>query len=352
VISLDDEAALAAADPRGMLAAVLAMPSHAREGYRIGRGIGRLPSVDGVTAITYCGMGGSAVAGDVFRALAAGRLPLPVEVIRGSSLPEYCGPHTLVLVSSYSGDTAEALACFEEAIRRGCRTIAVTSGGTLAARAGEVGAAVAIVPGGFVPRAAFGYLSLGWLGVLETAGLMPPLAADVEESAAELERIVATGAPSVPTSANPTKTLATAIGARTPVIWGGEGIGAVAAMRWKTQLNENAKVPAWSSSLPELDHNEIVGWSAGSGSRSFVVALRDPGEPREISLRFPLSLEIARDAGARTEEVHAQGRSALARLLSLVLVGDLTATYLGLARRVDPTEMDAIVRLKQELARA
>ena len=352
MIPLDDEASLAAADPRGMLAAIQALPSHCREGYGIGRSVGRLPSVEGVTAITFCGMGGSAVAGDVFRVLSADRLPLPVEVVRGPSLPEYCGPHTLVLASSYSGDTAEVLACFEEAIHRGCRTIALTSGGALAARAGEVGTAVAVVPSGFVPRAAFGYLTLGWLGVLETAGLVPPLAADVEEAAAELEDVVAAGGSSVPTPENPPKALATAIGDRTPVVWGGEGVGAVAALRWKTQMNENAKVPAWSSALPELDHNEVVGWSAGTGTNVFVIALRDAGEAREIALRFPLSLEIVRDAGARTEEIHARGRSVLSRVLSLVAMGDLTATYLGLARGADPTEMEAIVRLKQELAKA
>jgi glucose/mannose-6-phosphate isomerase len=134
------------------------------------------------------------------------------------------------------------------------------------------------------------------------------------------------------------------------VIWGAAGIAAVAAARWKAEWNENAKLPAFASALPELDHNEVVGWSEGRGEPFFLVALRHAGENPEIAARFPLSIEIARSSGMEVEEVWAGGDSALARLLELVLRGDLASTYVAIARGVDPSPIEAIARLKQALA--
>jgi glucose/mannose-6-phosphate isomerase len=347
---LDDERALRAGDPSGMLDAVLGFPGHAREGYGLGRAAPDLPSAEGVANVAFVGMGGSAVSGDVLRALMADRLRVPVVVIRSPELPEWVGPHTLVVASSYSGDTAETLSAFEEAVRRGARIVAVTAGGELGRRASELALGRAVVPGGFQPRAALGYLALATLGALEAAGLLPALHADVEASVTELRAIADRMAPGVPTSINPAKQLAEAIGERGVVVWGADGIGAVAAARWKTQLNENAKVPAWASALPELDHNEVVGWSADRGHGTFLVALRHEGEHPDVAARFPLSVAIAEQAGVRSQEVWARGRSALTRLLSLVLVGDLTSTYLALAREVDPTPVEAITRLKEAIA--
>jgi len=347
---LDDERSMRPGDPSGMLEAVLGLPTHAGEGYELGLAAADLPSAEGVTNVAFCGMGGSAVSGDVLRVLMADRLRVPVVVVRSPELPEWVGPHTLVVASSYSGGTAETLSASEEAVRRGARIVAVTSGGELGRRAEELALGRAIVPGGFQPRAAIGYLAFATLGALERAGLLPPMRGDVEACAAELRAIADQMAPGVPTSINPAKQLAEAIGDRVPVIWGADGIGAVAAARWKTQLNENAKVPAWASALPELDHNEVVGWSAGQGHGTFLVALRHEGEHPDVAVRFPLSVAIAEEAGALAQEVWARGRSALTRLFSLVLVGDLTSTYLALAREVDPTPVEAIARLKEALA--
>jgi glucose/mannose-6-phosphate isomerase len=208
------------------------------------------------------------------------------------------------------------------------------------------------VPGGFVPRAAFAYLTFGMLGTLEAAGLVPPLASDVRETVGELDTLVAKLGPDSPREDNPAKRLAWNLGDRRPVVWGVEGIGSVAASRWKAQFNENAKVPAWWSSLPELDHNEVVGWSDGEGIPWFVVGLRHEGEHPDVAVRFDPSLEIARGAGAVTEQVWAAGHIPLARLCSLVVTGDFTTTYLALGRGVDPSTMEAIDHLKAVLAEA
>lgn len=347
---LDDRAALDAADPGRMLETVCLLPAQCREGYKIGLGAGDLPSAEGIGSIAFCGMGGSAVAGDMLSALAGPRLRLPVLVVRNSELPEFCGPHTLVVTSSYSGGTAETLALFEEAIARGCRVLAVTSGGELARRAEQLGIGRVIVPEGSMPRAAFGFLALGALGALEAMGVVPPVAPDLDEAVSEMDGLLSEAGPDVPADRNPAKELARSLGDRIPVVWGAEGIASVAATRWKTQFNENAKVPAFSSTLPELDHNEVVGWSKGKGDAFAVLVLRHDGEPRDTAARVPLSEEIARGSGALVREVRARGRSSLARLLTLVLFGDLVSTYLGLARGVDPSPIEAIANLKRALA--
>ncbi len=352
MIGLDDAEELRAGDPGRMLDAVASLPQHCRQGYAFGLRTAGLPTGDGITAVTFCGMGGSAVAGDVLRTLYRDRLIVPVDVNRSPELPAYCGPHTLVVCSSYSGETAETLACFRRALERGSRVIAVTSGGTLERLATEAGLGVVKVPGGFPPRAAFGYIAFAVLGAIETTGLLPSLAADLEETTSELDELVGRLGPDVPRENNPAKELAWVVGDRMPVIWGAEGFAAVAAARWKTQFNENAKVPAWSSSLPELDHNEVVGWRSPTAESAFVIALRHEGEHPDVAVRFPVSLDIAREAGAVTDEVWGAGRTSMARLLSLVLMGDYSTVYHALAHGVDPTPILAIDRLKAALAEA
>jgi glucose/mannose-6-phosphate isomerase len=350
VTDLDDVAALRSADPQDMLGAVLGFPDDCRAAYDASRILGGLPAADGATSVVSCGMGGSAVAGDVVRSVFRDRLGVPVEVNRSPVLPAYAGPHTLVVCSSYSGNTAETLSSFREAVARGCRVLVITSGGTIAHEAHAAGVPVVPVPGGSQPRAALGHLGFACLGALEAMGLLPALADDVEEAIGCARAVLAAAAPDVPTADNPAKALAASIGDRLPVIWGADGIGSVAAMRWKTQLNENAKIPAWWSSMSELDHNELVGWSGEHGARSIVLALRHGGEDPELPPRFPLSLEAARSSGALVDEVWATGTSALAQLISLIAMGDVASVYVALALGSDPTPVEVIERLKAALA--
>jgi glucose/mannose-6-phosphate isomerase len=349
VTDLDDVRALRGVDASDMLGAISRLADDCRTAYEASRGLD-LPSAEGVSSVVVCGMGGSAMAGELLRSVFRDRLTVPIEVNRGHALPAYAASHTLVLGSSYSGNTSETVAAFDEAVSRGCRLLAVTGGGALAEAATHVGAPIVPLPGGYQPRAALGHLGLASLGALEAMGLVPPMAEDVEEAVQELERLTGHTGPEVPAASNPAKQLAELIGERVPVIWGAEGIGSVAAMRWKTQMNENGKVPAFAASMSELDHNEVVGWTRPYGSSFSLIALRHDGEPGEISTRFGLSYDIARDAGVEVEEVRAGGRSSLARLLGLIEVGDFASAYVGLRRGVDPTPVDVIGRLKTALA--
>jgi glucose/mannose-6-phosphate isomerase len=333
-----------------MLGIVAALGSDAATGYERGKATTGLPSLDGVNSVVFCGMGGSAVAGDVLRQTFRDRLPMPVDVNRSPTLPEFAGPRTLVIASSYSGETSETLGAVEEAARRGCRMLAITSGGRVASLCEERQIAAARVPSGFQPRAALGHLTFAMLGALETAGLLPSLESDVRETVSCIDALASGMGPEVPIAENPAKELASWLGDRVPVIWGAEGIGAVAAMRWKTQCNENGKIPAWHAAMSELDHNEVVGWTEPYGRSHGVIALRHDGEEPEIAERFPLSLAIAADAGAWTEEVRTHARSALARLLDLITRGDHVSVYVAIRRGVDPTPVDVIQRLKAALA--
>ncbi|MFL5798781.1 MAG: bifunctional phosphoglucose/phosphomannose isomerase [Actinomycetota bacterium] len=346
---LDDAGALAANDPSGMLDAVLGLPGQCRDGFRSGREAADLPSGDGVTGMVVCGMGGSGVAGDVVDALYRGRLGVPAVVSKGPELPEFCGKDTLVVASSYSGDTSETLACFEVATGRGCRVVAVTSGGELGRRARERGVAVVPVRAGFQPRAAVGHLAFGLLGALEAMGVIPSLGVEVERVARVLQELGERLGPESPASGNPAKSAAAAIGDRFPVVWGAEGIGAVAATRWRTELNENAKVPAFAGVLPELDHNEVVGWSPGAGERFVLLTLRHPLEHPDVAARFPVSVDVARSSGMLHREVRAEGDTPLSCLMSLLMLGSAVSVYLAALRGVDPTPIDAISRIKREL---
>ena len=332
-----------------MLDAVLRMPAQCEQGYRAGRQAGELPSGDSASSVVVCGMGGSGVAGDVLGALYRDRLGIPIVTVKDFSLPEFCGKDTVVVCSSYSGSTAETLACFEEATARGCRVLATASGGELADRAGAADIAVVPIPAGLQPRAAIGHLVFAVLGALEEMGVLPPLGEEVSQCAATLEQVAADVAPDRGSADNPAKSLAVAIGDRVPVVWGAEGIGAVAARRWKTQFNENAKVPAMASALPELDHNEVVGWSPGAGARFFLVTLRQGAERPDLSARFDVSVDVVAGSGIEHREVRAPGGSGLAELMWLIMVGDATSVYLGLARGADPAPIEAIHRVKRAI---
>ena len=331
-----------------MLRSILSLPDQCRTGYEAGRNTAPLPDALGISSIVVCGMGGSGIVGDVVQALYRDRLGVPLSVVKDPVLPGFCGRDTLVICSSFSGNTQETLACYDEASERGSRTIALTSGGELAGRASERGAAVITIPGDVpAPRAAFGYLVFGALGALEAMGIVPALAEDVVETVRVLAELSTELGPGRDHQA---LRLATELEGHVPVIWGAEGIGSVAAARWKTELNENAKVPAFSSSLPELDHNEVVGWEERAGERFFLIVLRHGFEHPDVAARIPASVQIAESSGLTAREVQHRGESRVAQLLSLVMLGGVTSVCLAFLRGRDPTPIEAIDRLKRTLA--
>ncbi|HXF57380.1 MAG TPA: bifunctional phosphoglucose/phosphomannose isomerase [Actinomycetota bacterium] len=348
---LDDPQALARADPRGMLEVVAGSGRQLLEGLAAGRAAGVVPPPD-LRSVVVCGMGGSAAAGDLARSALGAELPVPLAVVRGYVLPGFCGPGTLVLAVSHSGDTEETLAAYDDALRRGCRVAAVSAGGELARRAERDGVPRASVPGAdLMPRSAVGYLAGAVLGVLEQAGLASGAGPALERTAATLEALARDLGPERPAEENEAKSLALWLMGGTPLVWGSEGVAEGPAMRWKTQLNENAKVPAFHAVLPELDHNEVEGWHPGAGAGYRAVVLRHPGEHPRVAARVEATLASLEGSGLAFRAVQAVGDTPLEWVFSLVLKGDFASTYLALARGVDPTPAPVLAALKERLRR-
>ncbi|HVM11472.1 MAG TPA: SIS domain-containing protein [Actinomycetota bacterium] len=344
MIPLDDEAALRAGDPSGLLDAFATLPRQLREGYAVGLEAA-VPSPADPRAVVLCGVGGSAAAADVVEAALAERADRPVVVLRDDRVPTWVDDRTLVVCLSYSGTTAETIAAAEDASRRRATPIVVASGGPLAREAGE--RAVLVPPSAPAPRAALGWLTGALLGVLEAAGIGGPdgRAAVASE---ELERTVSALTPGVPMAENAAKRVADRLGDRVPVVWAPVPNLLPAALRWKAAFNENAEIPAFASFLPELAHHEVVGWTKQWSDRFAVVGLRAPDEEGPAGDRTRAALDLIAEAGIEHEEIHVGGRD-LAALLGLIAVGDFASTYHALMRGIDPAPIEAIRRLKDRL---
>lgn len=343
---LDDERALRAADPGGLLDAYLRTGDQLVAAYRTATE--QVEPSPGAASVTFCAMGGSAAAGDVVAAAYRDRLPIPVLTVRGYQLPAHCGPDDVVVCVSYSGNTEETLTTYAQATSRGCRVMVVSSGGELAERSGKDGVPAALVPPDVPqPRAALGLLVGAVLGGLR--GLVPA-EGEVEPAAEALSSVAERVAPSVDAVRNPAKSVVTWLGDRIPIVWGSEGVTEAAAFRWKSAFNENAKIPAFSAALPELDHHEVEGWSDGWGGGFRLVVLRHLGDHESVGPRVQATLEAIDGSGLETREVHAPAGPALASALCLMMIGDCVSAYHALVRGIDPAPIQAIARVKARLA--
>jgi len=308
------------------------------------------PRVDAAAEALVLGMGGSAFAGSV-AALVAEAAGRRVVVHRSYGLPLWAAAaRPLVVAVSYSGGTKETLDALEQARSAGLPLAMVGGGGELAALAAAGGRPMVQVCAPPPPRSAAGCLAGAVLRVFEAAGLVPPQAAGLREAADVVERLVGEGTgPAVALADD----LAAALDHRVAVVYGAEGVGALAAYRWKTQINENAKAIAYCSSLPELDHNEIEAWSTYPGisrDRIGVVWLRDPSDDARLARRSDVTRDLLAGRVGLAGEVHAQGEGLLARLFSLVVIGDLVSVSLAERAGVDPMAVEMIASLKERLA--
>jgi len=306
---------------------------------------------EAVRDVAICGMGGSAIAADLVVGAYAERLRRPVSVVRDYGLPGWVGEDTLVLLSSYSGNTEETLTCAMDALERRALIVAVTSGGKLRDFYGAEGVPVIAAPIGLQPRAALLHLLVPLVITLGRLGVIPDPEADLDAARTACAAAADAYGPDAPQEANPAKQLAVALNGAVPLVYGAEATAAV-AYRWKCQLNENAKVPAYWAALPELDHNEIVGFEGMGqlGGQVAVVMLRDPRQHRQVERRFELTRELIEASVRSTYGVVGEGEGTLARVVDLVLLGDFVSLYLACLLGVDPGPVDIIERLKDRLA--
>jgi glucose/mannose-6-phosphate isomerase len=340
--------AVAAVDSTNQIGEILDLHIHLRDAlWRVDSAA--IKACDTPGGVIVAGMGGSAVGGRLAAGAIGPRLHRPLVVTDGYALPGWAGQDTLVLCSSYSGTTEETLAAYDDAGTRGAPRIAVTTGGPLAERARRDGVPVIPVPGGFQPRAAVGYSLVSALEAAAICGAAPSLRDEVEAAAALAETLAAEWGPDGAEDGE-AKALARRLRGTVPVIAGAE-LAAPAAYRWKCQINENAGQPAFASALPEMDHNEAVGWPAAGGFGRFsAVFLEDPGNHPRNRLRSELTAEQAAAGAVVVERVTARGETATERLVSLVLLGDLVSLYLAVLRGEDPASIPPIDQLKAALA--
>ena len=338
-----------ATDSLGMLRATLALPEQMVAAADRAQGLSGLPSIDDVNSVVILGMGGSGIAGDIVAAAAGPFMPVPVVVAKSYELPAFVGEGSLVFAVSFSGDTEEIVGATTEAAVQGAKVVVVSGGGELTRLANAWGAPLVTVPDDIpTPRAGVGALAVPPLIVLEQVGLFPGARKWVDEA---VRRLMARRN-ELQADDSTVAGLARQIGRTIPLIYGGGPIGAVAAQRWKTQMNENAKIPAFWNAQPELCHNEIAGWGQhGDLTRQAItlVALRHDFEHPQVMRRFDLVFQMVDEVVAGIAQVEARGDGQLAQLLDLILVGDLVSLQLALNEGIDPGPAPALDEIKTAL---
>ena len=344
-------------DTLGFLEAVRSLPEQLAAAHEAAAAldVSGLGPADGIDNVVVLGMGGSGIAGDVLAAVAGPSLAVPVIVLKQYRTPRFVGPRTLAFALSYSGDTEETLAMASGAAEAGARLVAVSRGGALAelvaARGGLHVSCPADVP---VPRAALGALLAPLFVVLFRLGMLPHAHADLVKAQERLAARRDKCRPEIEGAANPAREIARQIGTTIPLFYGGGALGAVAAMRWKFDVNENSKAPAFWNAYPEVDHHEICGWGQhGDVTRQVftLVELRHGFEHPQLARRFAATREIIEETLVQILEVQAAGEGRLAQVLDLMYTGDWASSYLALDHDVDPGPIDAIFQLKEALSR-
>jgi glucose/mannose-6-phosphate isomerase len=343
-----DRTAIDAVDSSRMFDDILGLPDQLRDAlWRVESA--DLQPVDAAGGMIVAGMGGSSIGGSLARAALGDRAMRPIVMARGYGLPAWTAPDTMVLCSSYSGNTEETLAAYEAARALGAHVVVATTGGKLAHEARSDDVPVIPLPGGFQPRAAVAYSLVAALEVAAICGAGERLHAEIDVAAAHTEDLIGRWAPGGSEEDFP-KELARGLHRTVPQIAGSE-LTAPIAYRWKTQINENAKTPAFVHELPELDHNEIVGWQAASELGRFSAVFLDDSDlhPR-IRQRVELTRGLIASDAAATFRVETRGTTPTERLLSLLFLGDLVSFYVAVLRGVDPTPVPVIDSLKSALA--
>ncbi len=306
-----------------------------------------LAKLKGVTSVVLAGMGGSAQPGEFIKTWLGGRLPVPFVIVRDYGLPAFVGRETLVIASSYSGNTEETLAALAEAEQRGARIVVTASGGKLLELARDKGLDHVALPTDLQPRMAVLYAVRAMTTVLERLGLVEGALAEMAEAGKWLERHTGRWGAEAPTAQNEAKQIAAELVGHPVVVYAG-AVLAFAAMKWKIGMNENAKNIAFYNYVPEFNHNEFQGWLHPERSGLKVVELRSGLDHPRVVKRFDVSNRLLSNVFSPVE-VEAEGETALEQLVWTIALGEHVATYLAILNQVDPTPVDLVERFKKEL---
>jgi len=344
---LDDEKAMERIDRENMRVMIYSFPKLVRSAISLSQNLTIPDSYRSVKEIVVCGMGGSAIGGDLFRDLSNRAAPLNVSVVREYDLPKHVNEKSLVITVSYSGNTEETLECFKQAYERGARMIGIASGGLLEEACFRLKIPFIKVPAGYQPRAALPLLFIPLLKVCDTLGF--PIAKDdeLERVCRLLEEYNASVSPEFPTYKNPAKQLAVKLYGRLPVIYSLGHLKSV-ALRYKDQINENAKMRAMCDQIPELNHNEVEAWEKADFKELLYIILIDTRFKNKYlaeSIRELVSKIEAEGVGLSV--ITPPGATMLEEMLTAILFGDWVSYYLAILRGVDPTPVSLISEFKK-----
>lgn len=337
-------------DSIGMFDAAASLPEQIEIAIEAAHGVEGLPDGGAVDNVLVLGMGGSGVAGDLLTVVAGPFMPVPVVVVKGYEPPSYVNERTLVFALSFSGNTEETLDAVTTAANAGGRVVGITQGGALAELCRASGAPIIPIDETIPqPRAGLGALLAPAMVTLERLGLYPGaeqwLRLAVDQLRSRRDRLVVDG--------NPAEKLADDLARRVPIVYGGGGLGALAAIRWKTEINENSRCPAFANTVPELCHNEIAGWGQNGDLTRQVFALvnlRHDYEHPQVMRRFDLMDPILDEVVGDLFEVRAEGEGPLAQVLDLCLQGTFTSLHLAYREGIDPGPVPVLDELKAALA--
>jgi len=352
MVDLDDLLIYRKLDAAGMLSHLHQFPEQCRLAWEKVLKFDLPPEYSRVDKVVILGMGGSAIGGDMVRRLALAESKAPVWVHRDYGLPPLVDRNTLVIASSYSGNTEETLSAFTASLKTPAKKLAITAGGKLRQLAEKEGIPVFSIDYRAPPRAAFPHSFVPLVGIFQKLGLLGDKSADLKQALDILNKFAGELVETAPLASNPAKRLAARLWGHLVVIYGGEVLSEV-ARRWKNQFNENSKAWAFFELFPELNHNAVVGYDFPPEVRDrvFVVLLHSALFSPRSQLHYEATAKLLAESGVSKEVVEAVGETALAQVISLVLLGDYVSVYLAMLNETDPTPLEAVDFVKGYLAR-
>jgi glucose/mannose-6-phosphate isomerase len=318
-------------DSQNMLKSLKDFPQQCREALTLPKGISVSEEISNIVVV---GMGGSAIGGDLLKTYLRD-LKIPISVVRDYKVPNFVNENSLVFAISYSGNTEETLSAYSDSVSKGAQIISITSGGKLQNESSKV----ITIPTGIQPRAALGYLFFPMLGVLHNSNITRVKNEELNEMLKMLKNIEE--------FEENGREIAKKLKDKIPIIYSSEDLSPV-AMRWKTQINENSKLPAFYNIFSEMNHNEIVGYK-GMDRKFAAVLLRDDYDNDRVKKRMDICKSLM-EQYVDVEEVETTGKGLLSRLFSAIYIGDFTSYHLALWNHVDPSPVDIIEDLKRQLS--